>query len=90
MSHLLTGMPGVICNIDDVLTSGSNQKELDERVRQVLQTMREAGMTLDDKYVFSQGRVKSLGHIVSQKGIEIDSQKLEAIKNLPQPKHIII
>ena len=88
MSHLLTGIPGVICNIDDVLISGSNQKEHDERVQQVLQRMREAGMTLNDKCVFSQDRVKFLGHIVSQKGIEIDPEKLEAIKNLPQPNNI--
>ena len=65
MSHLLIGIPGVIYNIDVVLISGSNQKEHDERVRQVLQAMREAGMTLNDKCVFSQGRVKFLVHIVS-------------------------
>ena len=89
MSRLLTGRPDVICNLI-VLISGLNQKEHDERVRQVLQTMREAGMTLNDKCVFSQDRVKLLGHIVSQKGIEIDPEKLEAIKNLPQPNNIYI
>ena len=50
--------------------------------------MREAGMTLNDKCVFSQDRVKFLGHIVSQKGIEIDPEKLEAINKLPQPNNI--
>ena len=88
MSHLLTGITGVICNIDDVLISGSNRKEHDERVQQVLLAMREAGMTLNDKCVFSQSRVKFHGHIVSRKGIEIDPEKLEAIKNLPQPNNI--
>ena len=87
MSHLLTGIPDVVCNIDDVLLSGSNQKEHDESAA-VLLAMREAGMTLNDKCVFSQDRVKFLRHIVSQKGIEIDPEKLEAIKNLPQPNNI--
>ena len=45
-------------------------------------------MTLNDKCVFSQDIVKFLGHIVSQKGIEIDPEKLEAINNLPQPNNI--
>ena len=45
-------------------------------------------MTFNDKCMLSQDRVKFLGHIVSQKGIKIDPEKLEAIENLPEPNNI--
>ena len=45
MTHILSGIPGVICNIDDVLVSGRNQQEYDQRLKIVLQKMEAAGVT---------------------------------------------
>ena len=38
------------------------------------------------KYVFRVTSGKLLGHIVSQKGIEVDPDKIWAIKEMPAPK----
>ena len=35
MTYILTGIPGVVCDIDNVLVRGKNQKEHDERLRTV-------------------------------------------------------
>ena len=88
MTHILSGIPGVICDIDDVLVSGKIQTEHDERLRTVLQKMKEAGVTLNEKCVFATDSMKFLGHIISREGIKIDPDKVEAITNLPRPENV--
>ena len=88
MTKILSGIPGVICDIDDVLIVGKDTKSHDERLRLVLKRMSNAGITLNDKCVFSTDKVKFLGHIISAQGIEIDPKKTEAISNFPAPKGI--
>ena len=88
MSHILAGIPGVVVDIDDILVGGRTQEELDGRVKQVLTKLTEAGVTLNEKCVFSTDTVKFLGHIISPKGIQIDPEKVKAIRSLPQPQNI--
>ena len=49
MLHLLSGITGTICNIDDVSVRGKTQKEHDERLMKVLETLRKAGIKLNEK-----------------------------------------
>ncbi|CAM1322183.1 Uncharacterised protein r2_g3063 [Pycnogonum litorale] len=88
MCHLLAGIPGVICDIDDVLVSGKDRVEHDQRLDEVLHKMKKAGITLNDKCVFSERKLKFLGHIISEKGIEIDPEKVTAIKDYPTPTNV--
>ena len=88
MSHILAGIPGVVVDIDDILVGGRTQEELDGRVKQVLNKLTEAGVTLNEKCVFSTDTVKFLGHIISPNGIQIDPEKVKAIRSLPQPQNI--
>ena len=66
MTCILEGIPGVICDIDDVLVFGRNQQEHDDRLKLVLQKMKETGVTLNEKCKFSQDSVKFLGHMISK------------------------
>ena len=50
--------------------------------------MQEAGVTLNEKCVFSVDTVKFLGHIISQGGIKVDLAMVEVITNLPRPTNI--
>ena len=61
MSHHLSRIPGTICNIDDVLVCGKTQKEHDERLMKVLETNQKAGITLNEKCMFSVGK-QPIGH----------------------------
>ena len=72
MTRILVGIPGVICDIDDVLVFGRNQQEHDSRLGIVLQKMKEAGVTLNEKFKFSIDSVRFLGHMISNEGIHMD------------------
>ena len=54
----------------------------------VLETLRKAGITLNEKCIFSVGKVKFLGHIVSKNGVEVDPSKAESITQLSQPQNV--
>ena len=88
MTHILAGIQGVICDIDDILVGGRGQKEHDERLREVLKRLKQAGLTLNEKCEFSTDQVKFLGHIVSARGIAIDPSKVEAITKFPAPEGV--
>ena len=88
MTRVLEGIPGVICDVDDVLVFGRNQQEHDSRLRIVLLKMKEAGVTLSEKCKFSVDSVKFLGHMISNEGIQIDPEKVQAISNFPRPTNI--
>ena len=88
MTHILEGIPGVICDSDDVLVFGRNQQAHDSRLRIVLQKMKKAGVTLSEKCKFSIDSVKFLGHMISKEGIQMDPEKVQAISNFPRPTNI--
>lgn len=88
MAQLLSNIPGVICDIDDILVSGRNQEEHDLRLEEVLQRLLKAGVTLNDKCAFSQKSIRFLGHIISEEGIKVDPAKVEAIQQLPRPQNV--
>ena len=88
MTCILEGIPGVIGDIDDALVFGNNQQEHDDRLKLVLQKMKETGVTLNEKCKFSQDSVKFLGHMISKEGIQMDPEKVQAISNFPRPANI--
>ena len=46
MDLILSGIPGVICYLDDILIVGSSGKQHDERLREVLTRLEKAGIHL--------------------------------------------
>lgn len=88
MSKIVEGLPGVICHMDDVLIFGADQKEHDERLRNVLQKIEDAGMTLNDKCQFSRREIQFLGHIINATGIKADPHKIEAIQRMREPGNL--
>ena len=81
MSHILEGLPGVLCHLDDVLVFGSDRTEHDTRLRAVLLRIRAAGITLNRaKCEFGKHEITFLGN---QSGISADPEKLSAIKEIP-------
>lgn len=55
----------------------------------VLNHLKEYGLKLsEEKCTFLQTSVRYLGHIVSQNGMESDSQKIETIKTWASPKSL--
>ena len=86
MSEILTGLPGVVCMMDDVLVHGSTREEHDARLRDVLNRLQTAGMTLNEsKCQFAKTSLTFLGHVVGRSGISPDPEKIKAITEFPRP-----
>ena len=76
MNHILCGLPGVLCHMDDVLVFGKDTQEHDTRLEKVLQQIQGAGATLNhEKCQFRQSSLKFLGHLIDQTGIRPDPDK---------------
>lgn len=88
MMQLLEKTPGTVCHMDDILIWGNDQAEHDQRLNIVLETLKNAGITLNErKCQFSVKRVKFLGHIIDEDGIHPDDDKVTSIKDYPPPKN---
>ena len=72
--------------IDDIIIFGKTYEEHLENLRLVFQRIREANLKLSpNKCDFFKRKVKYVGHIVSEAGIEIDPDKTERVVNWPKP-----
>ena len=89
INETLHGLEGVKAIMDDILVYGKTQKEHDERLKAVLDRIRESGLKLNkDKCFLRETEVKYFGHIVSEHGIKPSPDKIEAIKNMPAPQNV--
>ncbi|KAG5878731.1 hypothetical protein JTB14_000165 [Gonioctena quinquepunctata] len=79
-------MKGVVIHMDDVLVFAESVEDHDTILREVLQRLHAEGVTLNKgKCVIGANCVRYLGHILSDTGISIDPQRVEAITKFPRP-----
>ena len=89
MSAILEGLPGIVCQMDDVLTHGKNQAEHDARLLKALTRISTAGVTLNpEKCEISRNSIKFLGHIVDSNRITADPDKTKALEQMEKPTNI--
>ena len=82
-------LEGVVCQIDDILVYGNTKLAHDHRLKEVLQRIRVAGLTLNkEKCEFSKTKVKFFGHIVDSNGVTPDPSKVRAIQDMKQPTSV--
>lgn len=86
VERILQGLEEVFCMMDDVLVFGSNESELWSRLRVVLDRIEASGITLmREKCEFGLASVKFLGHVMSAEGVELDPEKVKAIRGMAPP-----
>lgn len=91
MEKVMDGLQPSQCLIflDDLLLHSKTVGEHLERLKNVFQRLSEAGLKLNaKKSQFFRKSVKFLGHIVSSEGLEVDQDKISALKNWPVPKNV--
>jgi hypothetical protein len=75
--------------LDDILIYSDDELEHQVHVKKVLERLRNAGLQVDiKKCEFGVKRTKYLGFIVSTEGIEVDPEKVEAIRNWKPPRTV--
>ena len=80
----------VIVYLDDILiyTEDPGQGHVDA-VRWVLEVLRKYGLYANFKKCrFHKDEVRFLGYIVSAKGVRMEEERIEAVKNWPEPKSV--
>ena len=88
MDEILQGIPRVVCYLDDILISGSSDKEHLTNLEEVLKRLREAGIHLcKEKCVFWAESVEYLGHVVSKEGLHTADSKVEAVLKARAPNN---
>ena len=71
MEQILRKEPGIVCYIDDVLSTGKNDEEHLHRLELVLKSLKENGLTIKMSKCHSlQPSVQYLGKIISNDGIQ--------------------
>ncbi len=77
----------VLVFLDDLIVFSDSLEEHERRLLRVLDRLKEYGLKLSpEKCKFFQSSVKYLGHIVSERGVETDPDKISALKTWPIPK----
>jgi len=78
-----------VCYIDDILIYSRTLKEHKQQVRKVLQKLKKAGLFIKpEKYEFSIQKTIFLGFIISEQGLEMDPEKMNAVLNWETPKSV--
>ena len=89
MESILSGIPGVVVYIDDVLVTGKSEEEHLTALEEVLHRIMESGLRLrKDKCVFLAPSVVYLGHQIESEGLHPVAEKVEAVQEAPAPKNI--
>ncbi|XP_041564487.1 uncharacterized protein LOC121467232 [Drosophila elegans] len=79
--------PFAFAYLDDIVVIGRNKKEYLEKLREVFRRLQAANLKINaEKCNFFQTELKYLGHIVTDRGIRTDPEKVAAIRELPAPK----
>ena len=79
----------VIVFLDNILVYSKTKEEHEQHLRMVLQVLREHQLyTKLSKCSFYQRQIHYLGHIISEEGIVVDPEKVQAIREWPAPKNV--
>jgi hypothetical protein len=79
----------VIVFLDDILVYSKLEEEHEQKLRMVLQVLREHQMYAKlSKCSFYQRQTHYLGHIISEEGIVVDIEKVEAIREWSVPRNV--
>ncbi|XP_026574068.1 uncharacterized protein K02A2.6-like, partial [Pseudonaja textilis] len=88
MERLLRGIKGVVPYFDDVLVAGADQKQLEDRLREVLRRFQSAGLKVKrEKCQLHTARVEFLGYLLDRHGIHPTEGKIKAVKEAPKPRN---
>ena len=75
-----------IAYLDDILIYSESMSEHIRHVRKVLERLRQAGLQVDiKKSEFHVTRTKYLGYILTDRGLEVDPDKVEALRKWVRP-----
>ena len=89
MSEVLHGLAGVSVYQDDIIVSGKDVEEHDDRLKEVLNVIEQSGMKLNkSKCSIRKSGLEFLGHWIDERGVSPHADKIEAIQKMQKPKDV--
>ena len=89
VTEILKEIEGVVCYFDDILIHTADEESHRHLLKRVKDKLQEAGLKLNEqKCTYFKKEIKFLGHIISPDGVKPDQEKVEAIKNIPEPSSV--
>ena len=86
MAQVLSGLPGVVYCIDDILVTGRTRAGHTTNLQAVLQRIREYGLRLKkSKCQFFTKELEFLGHTISPDGVKPTKSRVASISKAPTP-----
>ncbi|XP_025267772.1 uncharacterized protein LOC112639094 [Camponotus floridanus] len=90
MDQVLSGLQGaeLFVYLDDIVLYASSLREHELKFNKLAERLKKANLRLQpDKCEFLRKEVGYLGHIISDKGVKPDPEKIRAVRDFPRPKH---
>ncbi|KAL1447833.1 hypothetical protein WDU94_013915, partial [Cyamophila willieti] len=88
-NQIIKGIPGVAAFFDDIVITGKTETEHLNRLRQVLNKLKECNLTLSNtKCQLFRNKVEFLGYELGELGCSIPENKLKALNEIPIPKDV--
>ena len=79
----------IICYLDDIVIFSDNVDQHLDTIERVLSRLEDVGLKLNiEKCNFFSSEILFLGHTVSIRGVETDSDKIKAVRDWPVPKSL--
>lgn len=89
LRETIKDIDGTMNLIDDIIVHGKTHDEHDAALLKLIKRCEEKGITLNlQKCIFSQQSLKFFGFVFSEKGMHPDPQKLDEIKQIPEPEDV--
>ncbi|KAJ7995326.1 hypothetical protein DPEC_G00243390 [Dallia pectoralis] len=89
MDQILSGVPGVLCYLDDILVTGKDEEEHLRNLDATLKRLRDYGLRVrKDKCAFFQSSIEYLGHVIDAQGLHKAPSKVKAILDAPVPQNV--
>ena len=90
MENLLQGLPSTCIYQDDILVTGDNEQNHSQNLKNVLDRLQSAGLTLKkSKCIFGSPSVEYLGHVIDGEGLHPSKNKIRAIREAPELKSFL-
>ena len=86
--ELVRDIPHCLKMVDDILFHGATIDEVLQNFTILLERCREKGFTLHPNKLAFGNKLKFAGYMVSDKGLEIDPKKVEAVRKFPKPNSV--
>lgn len=89
IDQIVHDLDGTTVYFDDILVQGCTVAECESRLIKVFERMRKYNLHLNrNKCRFFENRIKYLGHVISEKGLEKSNDKIKAVLDAPRPKNV--